>query len=187
MVHDFAQIRQNLRIKYLIASHHEWNYAKKANFTPPTNRQYSAWTKNLDFHPSTPALTSLSFTDKNDSLYNSSNEAVKKILDKLPSEFNDEAQGKLYNITEDIVRVEIKEREYWSIADELIRLNIKPEKVLCLNDELFEETESGFNWRTKISVIAFDNIRDTLKFVWFNKMMLDPNSVHYKMSFCECF
>ena len=176
-----------MRIKYLIASHNPLNYAKKKNFTPPTTRQYTAWTKNLDFHPSTPALKVLSFSDKKDKFYKNAQESTKKLLDSIPSEYNNEIEGKCYNITEDFVRCEIKEREYYSVADELIRLGIKPENILCLNDEFFEETESGFNWRTKVSVISFDNVRDTLRFLWFNKMMLNPNSVHYKMLFSECF
>lgn len=176
-----------MRIKYLIATHHQWNFGKKTNFSPPTSRQYSAWTKTLEFHPTTPALKALAFTDKDGLFRKNCSADVGKLLDSLPHEFKKTEKGMCYNITEDFVRVEIKDREYYSLADELIRLSIKPENVVCLNDELFEETENGYDWKTKVSVITFDNVKDTLKFIWFNKMMLNPNSVHYKMSFCECY
>ena len=141
----------------------------------------------MEFHSSTPPLNILAFTDKNDQFIQNCPEDIRKKLKSFPTEFNRDQNGHTYNITEDFVTVEIKSREYFTIADEMIRLNIKPESLVCINGDLFDETESGIDWKKKVTSITFDTVRDTLKFLWFNKMLLNPDSAHYKMSFCECF
>lgn len=95
--------------------------------------------------------------------------------------------GRVYDLLDDFCTVHIKEREFFLLVEDWYRSDIRPDHIERLNGAAFVETTEGRDFRAKITSVTFNSVQNTIRFLWFNRNVLDIIKAHYWFVHLELF